>query len=136
MSWKRGGNTHKMRGILGSHLDFINEKSSVEQFLNKEKKHIVYMLPKYHCELNQIEIVWAQAIRYSTAYCKYNIASLRTTVMPALESVPLESIQKHFRKVRYYMFAYLEGLCGESDLEKFVKYKKTVMSHRQISEIQ
>ena len=45
-----------------------------------------------------IERVWAQAKRYSKAYCKYSIVSLRKTVVPALESVSLESIQKHFRK--------------------------------------
>ena len=139
---ERGVNTHKMtaekmREILGSHPDFANEKSSVERFLGEEKGHIVYMLPKYHCELNPIERVWAQAKRYSKAYCKYSLPSLRTTIIPALESVPLESIQKHFRKVRHYMFGYLEGLPGGSELEILVKkYKKEIQSHRRISELQ
>ena len=70
------------------------------------------MLPKYHCELNPIERVWAQAKRYTKAYCNYGIVSLRKNVNPALESGPLESIQKHFQKARDYMFAYLEGLDG------------------------
>lgn len=139
---ERGVNTHtmtakKMREILGSHPDFVNEKSSIERFLGEEKGHIVYMLPKYHPELNPIERVWAQAKRYSKAYCKYNLTGLRTIVVPALESVPLESIQKHFRKVRHYMYGYLEGLPGGSDLEKLVKkYKKEIQSHRRISELQ
>ena len=95
---ERGVNTHKMtaenmREILGSHPDFVNEKSSVERFLSEEEGHIVYMLPKYHCELNPIERVWAQAKRYSKAHCKYNLPSFHTTIIPALESVPLESIQ-------------------------------------------
>ena len=123
---ERGVNTHKMtadkmREILLSHPDFANEKSSIERFLGEEKRHIVYLIPKYHCELNPIERVWAQAKRYSKAYCKYNLTSLHTTVVPALESVPLESIQKHFRKVRHYMFGYLESLPGGSDLENLVK---------------
>ena len=59
---ERGVNTHtmtaeKMREILGSHPDFANEKSSIELFLGEEKLHIVYMLPKYHPELNPIESV-------------------------------------------------------------------------------
>ena len=34
------------------------------------------------------------------------------------------------RKVRHYMFAYLEGLPGGSDLEELVKlYKKEFLSH-------
>jgi transposase len=95
-----------MRETLRSHPDFANEKSNVEHFLSEEKGHIVYLLPKYHCELNRIERVWAQAKRYSKAYCKYKLLSLHTTVVPALESVKLESIQKHFRKVRHYVWIF------------------------------
>lgn len=97
----------------------------------------MYMLPKFHCELNPIERVWAQAKRYSKAYCNYSIVSLRKTIGPALESVSHDNIKKHFRKVRHYMFAYLEGLPGGSDLEKLVKkYKVSIKSHRRISEVQ
>ncbi len=84
------------------------------------------MLPKFHCELNPIECVWAQAKRYTKAYCKYSIVSLRNTITPALKSVTVENIQNHFRKVRHYMFVYLEGLPGGCDLKKLVKqYKKS-----------
>jgi hypothetical protein len=55
-------------------------------------------------------------------------------IIPAL---PLESIQKHFNKARHYMFAYLDGVPGGSDLEKLVKqYKEVVKSHCRISEKQ
>lgn len=97
------------------------EKSKIERFLVEERGQIMCMLPKFHCELNPIERVWAQAKQYSKAYCKYSIKSLRNIVHPALDSVPLESIQKHYRKVRHYMFAYLEGIPGGSDLEKLVR---------------
>ena len=139
---ERGVNTHKMkaeqmREVLGSHPDFKYEKSRIERLLTEDHGHIVYMLPKFHCELNPIERVWAQAKRYSKAYCKYSIQSLRNTIIPALDSVTFESMQKHFRKVRHYMFGYLEGIPGGSDLEKLVKkYKKEIKSHRRISEQQ
>ena len=126
----------QMRDVLRNHPDFKNEKSKIERFL-EERGHIIYMLPKFHCELNPIERVWAQAKRYSKAYCKYSIKSLRNIVHPALDSVTLETMQKHYRKVRHYMFAYLEGIPGGSDLEKLVKdYKKAIKSHRRISEVQ
>ena len=73
----------------------------------EEKEHIVYMLPKFHCELNPIERVWVQAKRYSKAYCNYSIRGLRNTIHPALDSVTLENVQNHFRKVKHYMFAYI-----------------------------
>ena len=132
----RGLNAEQMREILGRHTDFQNEKTRIEHFL-EDKGHIVYLLPKYHCELNPIERVWAQAKRFTKAYCNYSIQSLRKNIVPALESVTQESIEKHFRKIRHYMFAYLEGVPGGSDLEKLVKkYKKVIKSHRRISAAQ
>jgi len=88
--------------ILRQHQDFKEEKCRIERLLD-DHKHIAYFLPKYHCELNPIERVWAQAKCYSKAYCKYSTVSLRNNVVPALESVSLDSIQKHFNKVRHYM---------------------------------
>jgi len=89
-------NADKMREILGSHPDFQIEVSRIERLTHK------LFFPKYHCELN--ERVWAQAKRY---YCNYSIVSLRKNVVPPLESVPLESIQKYFMTVRHYIFACL-----------------------------
>ena len=94
---ERGINTRGMkaddsREVLRSHPDFQNQRSVIERFLVEEKGHLVYMLPKFHCELNPIERVWAQAKRFTKAYCKYSIVSLRSMIIPALESVTLESI--------------------------------------------
>lgn len=61
-----------MQAAFGSHPDFLNEKSSIEQYLMEEKGHTVYMLRKFHCELNPIERVWSQSKRYTKAYCKYS----------------------------------------------------------------
>ena len=71
----KGMNADKMREILGSHPDFRNEKNRIERMLTEEHGHIAYFLPKYHCKLNPIERVWAQAKRYSKAYCNYSIVS-------------------------------------------------------------
>ena len=128
-------NAEAMRETLSSHSDFKYGKTKIERYLFEEKRHVVYLLPKFHCELNPIERVWAQAKRYSKAYCNYSIRSLRATIDPALDSVELENIQRHFRKVRHYMFAYLEGVPGGSKLEQLVKnYKKAIRSHSRISE--
>ena len=133
----RGMNGDQMREVLGSHSDFKNEKSLIERFLAEEKRHIVYFLPKFHPELNPIERVWAQSKKYTRAHCNYSLPSLRKNIGPALDSIPLESIQKHFCKVRHYMYAYLEGLPGGLELEQLVKnYKKEVKSHRRISDTQ
>ena len=80
----KGMNADRMREILHSHPDFRNEKNRIEWLLT-EHGHTAYFLPKYHCELNPIERVWAQAKKYSKAYCNYSIVSLRKNVVPALE---------------------------------------------------
>ena len=76
----------EMRAALGSNPDFKNEKSSIERFLIEEKGYVVYvyMLPKFHCELNPIEHVLSQSKRYTKAYRNYSIVSLRKTIIPAL----------------------------------------------------
>lgn len=111
----------EMRAVLGSHPDFKNERNRVKRFLIEEKQHIAYLLPKYHCELNPIERVWAQSKKYTRAYCNYSIVSLRKNVPRALDSVPLESIKKHFSKVWHYIHVCLQGVPGGSNLEKLVK---------------
>ena len=46
-----------------------------------------------------------------------------------VESATLESMQKHFRRVRHYIFAYLEGIPGGSELEELVKKYKMKVNH-------
>ena len=63
---ERGVNTHgmnadKMREVLREHPDFKYEKSRIERYLCEDNNYIMYMLPKYHCELNPIERVWSQS---------------------------------------------------------------------------
>ena len=134
---ERGINTRtlvgdQMREILAQHDDFKNEKSRVEHFLDA-KGHTVLFLPKFHPELNPIERVWAQSKRYTKAYCKYNLPSLRKNIPLALDSVSVDNIENYHRKVRHYMFSYLEGHVAGRELEENVaKYKKAIKSHRRI----
>ena len=113
-----------------------DQKSKVELFLNS-KGHLAYFLPKFHCELNPIERVWGQSKRYTKAYSKYTLQSLRINIPRGLDSVTVDNIRNYFRKAREYMFAYLEGVPVGSDLERRVKmYKKSITSHRRVSALQ
>ena len=121
-----------MRRELASHSDFREEKTKIEHFLNN-CGYTCIMLPKFHCELNPIERCWAQAKRYARAFTNYTIGGLRQIVPDALESVTLENIRKHFRKVRQYMYGYLQGIAAGPELETFVKKRKKIYtSHRRI----
>ena len=117
-----------MRLVLGNHSDFKNEKTALEHFVQGKGQRAIY-IPKFHCELNPIERVWGEAKRYTRSHCDYSFAGLERTIIPALESVRLDTIRKYFRKCREYMQAYREGNVGGSEVEKAVqKYK----SHRRV----
>ena len=117
-----------MRLVLGSHADFKYEKTALEHLI-QEKGQRALFLPKFHCELNPIERVWGEAKRYTRAHCDYSFVGLERTIIPALESVRLDTIRKYFRKCREYMQAYREGKSGGSDVESAVQQYK---SHRRV----
>lgn len=54
----RGIVANDMREILASHQ--LPKSEELTQFVVEDKGHLMYMLPKFHCELNPIEQVWAQ----------------------------------------------------------------------------
>jgi hypothetical protein len=43
--------------ILSNHQDFFEEKSQVEELIT-ERGHKAVFLPKFHCEINLIEMYW------------------------------------------------------------------------------
>ena len=104
-----------MRETLAKHADFRDEKSMIERML-VERGHIPCFLPKFHPELNPIERVWAQLKGFTKGHCKSTLPSLRKNIPLAYDSVSVENIQNHFRKVRHYMFCYMEGLPLEKNL--------------------
>lgn len=95
-----------------------------------ERGHIFLLLPKFHCELNPIELVWCMAKNKARENCGYNIGSLRIEVDKALAHVKGENIQRFFRKAEDFIQAYREGEDGEG-VEKRVKEIKK--SHRRVN---
>ena len=46
-----------MHRVLLLQEDFVSEKSMLQHYIEGQR-HICMFLPKFHCELNPIEIVW------------------------------------------------------------------------------
>ena len=114
----------QMQEILSNHEDSKMRSLNSYMFL-QQQGHVAFFLPKFHPEMNPIERVWAQAKRYTKAYCKYTLPSLRQTIPKGLDSVTLE----FHRKSRDYMFAYFEGHVAGNKLETQIKEYK---SHRRV----
>ena len=53
----KGMKLEEMKEEITSHIDFKEEKTKLECFLNN-LGHACIMLPKFHCELNPIERWW------------------------------------------------------------------------------
>ena len=63
----------------------------------------------------------------------YTLPSLRKNVPLAYDTVTLDNIKNHFRKVKHFMFGYLEGLKPGAELDEALKkYKVAAKSHRRI----
>ena len=119
-----GMKAEDMRSALQQMHDFKYEKTKLESLLATNGYRGIF-IPKFHCELNPIERVWAQSKKYTRAHCDYSFKGLESTIIPALDSVTLDSIRKFFRKMRDYMDAYKEGLSAGPELEKAVKKYKS-----------
>ena len=66
------------------------KKTKLERLLATNGYRGIF-IPKFHCELNPIERVWAQSKKYTRALFFQGIP---------LDSVTLDSIRKFFRKMR------------------------------------
>lgn len=125
----KGLHKEDMIKILQEMRDFKFQKTKVEELiLNKD--HRVLFIPKFHCEINPIEKVWCQAKKYTRANCDYTFVGLEKTIVPALNSINVDLIQKFFRKTREYHRAYREGK-QMTEMKNILKHYK---SHRRVPE--
>ena len=111
---------------LSSHPDFSSEPSLVEK-IARDAGHHCRFLPKFHCECNPIEQLWAEAKRETRRLCNYSITGLQANVEPALDAVPLDRIRKFFRKAREYLEIYRNGISAVNEVKEALKKYK---SHR------
>jgi len=105
----------------------LNQKPLIQEII-ESRGHRVIFYPKFHCEINFIELFWGAAKRYTRENCDYTFKSLEKTVPLALNSVSLENIRKFARRCWRFMDAYRQGLTGIDALYAVKRYK----SHRKI----
>jgi hypothetical protein len=80
--------------ILASQPDFAAQRSWLCETV-ENAGHEFIMFPKFHCELNFIELYWAEAKRLFRERCEYSTASLRANV-PLI----LDEINSNLTKIR------------------------------------
>ncbi|KIO17560.1 hypothetical protein M407DRAFT_32750 [Tulasnella calospora MUT 4182] len=116
-----------MEKCLSDQEDFRSEKPLLQQEIEKAG-HLCLFLPKFHCELNPIEMYWGFAKQRFRDQCDGTFPRAKTLVPECLDGCPLETIRRFFRRSWRYVDAYRSGLTGKMADFAVKKYS----SHRRI----
>lgn len=95
----------------------------------EKTKSIVDFFPKFHCELNPIEMFWGWMKGCVRRNCDYSFSSLEIAVPDVLNSVEPHMIRRYVRRCLRYMDAYRrhEGLIGpvlEHAMKKYSSHRR------------
>jgi hypothetical protein len=82
--------------ILMNQSDFLGQKSWLEESL-VDLGQIVDFVPKFHCEMNPMERIWAYAKNITRKFCTYKYDGLEEKVSGILTSVPIAVVRRFFR---------------------------------------
>jgi hypothetical protein len=109
--------------MLFNQPDFAAVKSCLEDTC-AEHHYAVLFLPKFHCELNPIEMIWS----YAKQIYRLNPESsredaLERNTLSTLEQVPLESMRRFVLRVHHFADAYRHRLDGSQAAWAARKYK-------------
>ncbi|KAF8576700.1 hypothetical protein K439DRAFT_1655209 [Ramaria rubella] len=111
-----------MSCILALQSDFAEEKSLLQTTI-KRAGHKCIFLPKFHCELNPIELMWGYAKREFSEVADGTFTTARLEVPLSLDRCTTVIIHRLFRKCYRYMDAYRKGLSGKEAERAVKKYK-------------
>ena len=121
------GNDCCARKLLAAQPDFAGEKNWLQTVV-EARGHVQVFLPKFHCELNFIEMIWGYTKAALRKRCKYSFEDLKLNLPLQLESVPIAFIRRASRHCYRFMSGYRRGFEGPI-LDYCVKQYK---SHRAI----
>ena len=95
--------------ILSNHQDFFEEKSQIEELI-MERGHKAVFLPKFHCEINPIEMYWGYSKTRYRQVKKASFPDAKVKVVEALEACSIDIIRRFCNRTFRWMDAYRQGL--------------------------
>ena len=110
--------------VLSEEPDFAVQKEYLAEQVEQYQDCSIIFYPKYHCELNFIEMVWGWTKNYHRRNCTYNFKDLqRELPITYTDRLPLEFVQRAFTYCLRFMNGYREGLVGPELDYAVKKYK-------------
>jgi hypothetical protein len=135
-----------MHRVLSMQEDFRTERPLIQTQI-EDAGHVCVFLPRFHCELNPIEMLWGYgkyracglSLTYTVALYLPRLSGFRnladgrfvtarTLVPECLDSCELITIRRFFQKSWRYLDAYQKGLNAQQAALANKKYK----SHRKV----
>lgn len=134
------------RRILSEEYDFKNQKIWLEETVNAHEECSIIFFPKFHCELNFIEMVWGYMKSCLRRDCKFDFKALHEQKLPNIlsqlthsrvisrgvvvdeEAPKIGFIRRASRHCFRFMSGYRQGLHGPLLDYAMKKYK----GHRMI----
>ena len=112
--------------VLSEEPDFKNQKEWLTEVVETGGCEIIYY-PKYHCELNFIEMVWGWLKSYHRRSCTYSFKHLEETLPVTIEeTMPVAFVRRTFQHCFRFMSGYRVGLTGaylEFAVKKFTSHR-------------
>lgn len=99
------------RNCLRNEDDFKNQKEALAETVENSGHKIIFY-PKFHCEMNYIEMYWCYVKSQLRKQCSFNFKDLQAKLPMYLETVPLQFYQRAYRHCLRVMSAYRVGLEG------------------------
>ena len=115
------------RRVLSDCPDFQEDCCWLEETL-KARNHKLIFFPKFHCELNFIEMIWGYAKARLRAGCEFNFKWLEAQLPTVLDSIPLSFFRSTSRHCFRYMDSYRYDLTPAARLYAMKKFR----GHRMI----
>jgi len=134
------GTVKWLREKMSKEPDFKGEKSRLEHMI-ESRGHLCWFVPKYHCELNPIELHWDRlkfyvrnnsngSIQYLSQSLIFDSLSPRVSIEHQAGGLPPYLVQEYSRKWREFLKAYDEN---KDDGCAVVENARTVYkSHRRV----
>jgi hypothetical protein len=120
--WVPGMSVAEARAAVADYPDFRAQKEWLRETV-ENTGHLIDYYPKFHCELNYIEMVWAYCKAKLRRSCPYNFHDLVVKLPETLHDVPLPFHRRALTHCFRFMSGYRRGLKGPMLDYVLKKYK-------------